>query len=206
MSMPAEPFASPAVPRLGSVCVFTGARAGTGLRYREAAAGLGRTLARRGIDLVYGGAQVGLMGAMADAALAAGGRVVGVMPQGLFDLEVVHRGLDQLIVTADMSSRKARMAELADAFLAMPGGYGTLDELFEVVTWAQLGLHRKPVGLMDCGGFWSGLLGFLAHVRAEGFIPDTTLAELPCHEDPERILDLLATMATPGAAGCGSKG
>jgi len=195
MTMPADSLPFPSFSRLASVCVFTGARPGSDPRYLEAAAGLGRVLARRGIVLVYGGAHVGLMGALADAALAGGGRVVGVMPQGLVDREVAHRGLSELIVTADMSSRKAWMAQLADAFLALPGGYGTLDELFEVVTWAQLGLHRKPVGLLDCGLFWSGLLGFLAHVRAEGFIPDSPLAVLPCHEDPDRILDRLAELA-----------
>jgi uncharacterized protein (TIGR00730 family) len=131
------------------------------------------------------------MGAVADAALAGGGRVVGVMPQGLADREITHRGLTELIITPDMHTRKARMALLADAFLALPGGYGTLDELFEMVTWGQLGLHHKPVGLLDCGGFWDLLLSFLAQVRAKGFIPDSSLAVLPCEEDPDRILDRL---------------
>jgi len=182
-------------PPLRSVCVFTGSRPGTGPRYLKTARGLGRVLARRGITLVYGGSRSGLMGAMADAALAAGGRVVGVMPQGLVDRENAHRGLGELIITADMHARKARMALLAEAFLAMPGGYGTLEELFEMVTWCQLGLHRKPVGLLDCGGFWDGLRQFLAHARAEGFIPESELAALPCEEDPDRVLDRLAEWA-----------
>ncbi|MDR3669755.1 MAG: TIGR00730 family Rossman fold protein [Holophaga sp.] len=180
---------------LGSVCVFAGSKPGARPGYLETAQALGRALARRGIGLVYGGARCGLMGAMADAALAGGGRVVGVMPQGLVDLEVAHRGLSELIITDDMHARKARMAGLADAFVALPGGYGTLEELFEVVTWAQLGLHRKPVGLLDSEGFWTGLQAFLAHTRAEGFIPDSGLAVLPCAADPDRILDLLAAGA-----------
>jgi uncharacterized protein (TIGR00730 family) len=179
------------VPPLTAVCVFAGSRPGANPHYLEAAAALGRALARRRITLVYGGAGTGLMGAMADAALAGGGRVLGVMPQGLVDLERAHGGLSELIITADMHTRKARMAGLADAFLALPGGYGTLEELFEMVTWNQLGLHRKPVGLLDCDGYWGGLQAFLAHTRAEGFIPDSNRSELPCASDPDRILDLL---------------
>ena len=183
-------------PPLTAVCVFAGSKPGANPRYLEAAAALGQALARRHITLVYGGASTGLMGAMANAALAGGGRVLGVMPQGLVDLERAHRGLSELIITADMHTRKARMAGLADAFLALPGGYGTLEELFEVVTWGQLGLHRKPVGLLDCRGFWDHLLAFLAHIRTEGFIPDAGLAELACEADPDRILDRLL----PGSA------
>jgi len=114
------------------------------------------------------------------------------MPRALVDREVAHDGLSELIITTDMHTRKAQMAALADAFLALPGGYGTLEELFEVVTWGQLGLHQKPIGLLDSGGFWAGLQGFLAHTRAEGFIPDSGLSVLPCEADPDRILDLLA--------------
>lgn len=181
--------------RLASVCVFSGSKPGASPGYMETAAALGRALARRKLTLVYGGAHCGLMGAMADAALASGGRVVGVMPQGLVDREVAHHGLSELFITADMHTRKARMAGLADAFLALPGGYGTLEELFEVVTWGQLGLHRKPVGLLDSGGFWTGLQAFLAHARAEGFIPESGgLWPLPCADDPDRILDLLETL------------
>ncbi len=175
-----------------SICVFAGSKPGRDPGFLDLAAGLGRTVARRGLTLVYGGAHTGLMGAMADAALAGGGRVVGVMPQGLVDRENAHRGLTELIITPDMHARKARMAGLADAFLALPGGYGTLEELFEMVAWNQLGLHRKPVGLLDRDGFWDGLLGFLSRARAEGFIPPSGMAELPCDPDPDRLLDLLA--------------
>jgi uncharacterized protein (TIGR00730 family) len=176
---------------LASLCVFSGAAPGHGDRYLAAAAALGRAVARRGLTLVYGGGRAGLMGAVADAALAGGARVVGVIPQGLVDRERAHRGLSELIVTPDMHTRKARMASLADGFVAMPGGYGTLEELFEMVTWCQLGLQRKPVGLLDCDGFWDHLRAFIGHVRDQGFLHDAGLAELPCEDDPERILDLL---------------
>lgn len=187
-------MSSPAASR--AICVFTGSRDGADPCYRAAATSLGAALARRGLTLVYGGARVGLMGAVADAALAGGGRVVGVMPQALVDREVAHQGLSELVITTGMHARKAHMGDLADAFLALPGGYGTLEELFEAVTWGQLGLHRKPVGLLDCRGFWDHLRAFLAHIRTEGFIPDAGLAELPCEADPERILDRLL----PGSA------
>ena len=183
-------FPAPSRPR--AVCVFTGSSPGLRDCYLETARALGRALARRGVTLVYGGAHCGLMGAVADAALAGGGRVVGVRPRALVAREVAHQGLSELIITEDMPTRKARMAALADAFLALPGGYGTLEELFEVITWSQLGLHRKPIGLLDSGGFWGGLQAFLAHTRTEGFIPAGGLAVLPSETDPERMLDLLA--------------
>lgn len=173
-----------------SLCVFTGASLGRDPGHRALAERLGAALARRGHALVYGGGNCGLMGVVANAVLAGGGRVVGVIPRGLVQRELAHRGLTELVVTEDMHSRKARMAAQADAFLALPGGYGTLDELFEIVTWRQLGIHAKPIGLLDAGGFWAGLHGFLEHVRAAGFIPEGSPA-LPCAEDPEAILDLL---------------
>jgi hypothetical protein len=185
---------------LGSVCVFAASKPGGNPRHLDKAAALGAALARRGITLVYGGSSTGLMGALADAALAGGGRVVGVMPQALVDREIAHRSLSELIITRDMHARKARMARLAEAFLALPGGYGTLEELFEMVTWGQLGLHRKPVGLLDSDGFWDGLRAFLAQVRTVGFIPESGLSVLPCDADPERILDLLAAGAEQGGA------
>jgi hypothetical protein len=175
---------------LRSVCVFTGSAPGARQAYREAAVALGRALVRRGLTLVYGGAHVGLMGALADTVLAGGGRVVGVMPQGLVDREVAHEGLSEFIVTADMHERKARMASLAGAFVALPGGYGTLEELFEAVTWAKLGLHRKPVGLLDVDGYWDGLRAFLEHAWREGFIPPLE-QHLLWEADPERMLDRL---------------
>jgi uncharacterized protein (TIGR00730 family) len=184
----------PSPTRLESVCVFTGSRPGARPAYLEAAAALGRAMARRGLTLVYGGARVGLMGAVADAVLAGGGKVLGVMPTALVDREVAHQGLTELFITPDMHTRKARMAGLADAFLALPGGYGTLEELFEVVTWRQLGLHRKPIGLLDCEGYWDGLRRFLGHMCEEGFAHGSGETELPCETDPERMLDRLAAL------------
>jgi hypothetical protein len=191
MTIPASPAHAA---HFGSVCVFTGSSPGARPGYLEAAAALGTALARRGLTLVYGGARVGLMGAVADAALAGGGRVLGVMPRALVDREVAHQGLTELIITADMHTRKARMAGLADAFLALPGGYGTLEELFEVITWRQLGLHRKPIGLMDHEGYWNGLRDFLDHMKVEGFALRAEPGDLPCETDPERMLDRLAAL------------
>ncbi|MBN8999547.1 MAG: TIGR00730 family Rossman fold protein, partial [Rhizobiales bacterium] len=134
------------------VCVFCGSSAGNRPGYREAALALGRTLAERGAELVYGGSKVGLMGAVADAALAAGGRVIGIIPTSLRDKEIAHEGLTELYVVGSMHERKAMMADMSSGFIALPGGIGTLEELFEIWTWAQLGYHRKPVGLLDIEG------------------------------------------------------
>ena len=146
---------------LRSICVFCGASTGHDPIYREAAENLGRALAERGIRLVYGGGAVGLMGVVADAAMAAGGEVIGIIPQSLKDAEVGHTGLTRLEVVDGMHARKARMAELSDAFIALPGGLGTLEELFEVWTWGQLGYHGKPLGLLDTNQFYSKLSHFL---------------------------------------------
>lgn len=154
-----------------SICVFCGASAGMDPAYAEAAEAFGRLLAERGIDLVTGGGRVGLMGAVAGGALAAGGRVTGVIPRGLVDRELAHTGLTRLDVVDSLHERKARMAELADAFVALPGGLGTLEELAEVVSWAQLGLHRKPIGLLDVGGYWTPLLGWVDAAVTAGFVP-----------------------------------
>ncbi|BDU77363.1 LOG family protein [Mesoterricola sediminis] len=153
-----------------SLCVFTGSSDARDPRHADLARELGRAMARRGIRLVYGGGNCGLMGLLADAVLEGGGQVTGVIPRALVARERAHRGLTELIVTEDMHARKARMVNLSDAFLAMPGGYGTLDELFEVTTWRQLGIHTKPVGLLDRGGFWGGLLAFLDRASEAGFI------------------------------------
>ena len=144
----------------------------TGARpeYRAAAEGLGRDLAARNIGLVYGGARLGLMGAVADAVLAAGGKVTGVIPGALAEKEVAHSGLTDLRVVTSMHERKALMADLADGFIALPGGWGTLDEFFEILTWAQLGLHHKPCGLLNVHGYFDGLLSFLEHSHEEGFV------------------------------------
>ncbi|BDU73854.1 LOG family protein [Mesoterricola silvestris] len=174
-----------------SLCVFAGSNAGRNPKHLEAAVGLGRAMAGRGIGLVYGGAHCGLMGALADAVIQGGGRVVGVMPRALVAREKAHRGLAELIVTEDMHSRKARMVQLSDGFLALPGGFGTLDELFEVLTWAQLGIHAKPVGLLNSDGFWDGLLAFLRQVEGDGFLHGEGLRGLPCEADAERLLDRL---------------
>jgi uncharacterized protein (TIGR00730 family) len=145
------------------VCVFCGSNPGLGDAYLEAARTLGRTLAEWGVGLVYGGAKVGMMGALADAALAAGGEVVGVMPSSLIQREIAHRGLTELHEVSSMHERKALMEQLSDGFIAMPGGFGTLDELCEILTWAQLAIHRKPCGLLNVAGYYDAFLTFLDH-------------------------------------------
>ncbi|MCY0387729.1 TIGR00730 family Rossman fold protein [Robbsia sp. Bb-Pol-6] len=156
-----------------AVCVYCGSAFGTRDTYREAATALGQALAAAGITLVYGGGRVGLMGRIADAVLAAGGRAIGVIPQLLVDREVAHTGLSELHVVADMHERKRMMADLCDGFIAMPGGAGTLEELFEVYTWAQLGYHNKPIGLLNVAGFYDPLLAMLRHTAQEGFLRES---------------------------------
>jgi uncharacterized protein (TIGR00730 family) len=173
------------------VAVFCGSRAGVHPAYAEAAAALGRGLAARGCELVYGGAHVGLMGILADATLAAGGRVIGVIPSSMVERELAHRGIQDLRIVASMHERKALMASLAEAFVALPGGMGTLDELCEILTWAQLGLHARPVGLLDVGGYWSGFLSFLDTAAAEGFLRPADRARLRCARDAEPLIDAL---------------
>jgi uncharacterized protein (TIGR00730 family) len=170
------------------VCVFCGSSPGARPAYADAAVRLGRALAANGVGLVYGGAQVGLMGIVADSALAAGGSVVGVIPRALEELELAHRGLTELHVVGSMHERKALMAELADGFIALPGGIGTLEELFEVMTWAQLGMHRKPCGLLDVDGYFAGLLAFLDHMADERFLRPVHRAMLLVESEPERLL------------------
>lgn len=155
---------------LGAVCVFCGSMPGVRPEYVEAARTLGRALAARGIEIVYGGGHVGMMGALADAALAAGGRVVGVIPEHLMKPEVAHQNLTELRVVDSMHTRKRQMADRVDAFIVLPGGYGTFEEMFEMVTWLQLGLHAKPVGVINVAGFFDRLLDFLRHASAEEFI------------------------------------
>jgi hypothetical protein len=153
-----------------SVCVFCGSSAGNDPRFAHSASEFGSLLAKEGITLVYGGGHVGLMGILADAALANGGKVIGVIPRALWDREVGHRNLTELHVVETMHERKAMMASLADAFVALPGGLGTLEEIFEVWTWAQLGIHDKPVGFLDVDGFYAPLLTFLDHGVGAGFV------------------------------------
>jgi uncharacterized protein (TIGR00730 family) len=152
------------------VCVFCGSRVGANPVYAEAARQFGAALAAGGLGLVYGGGAVGLMGVVADAALAAGGRVVGVLPRRLSAREIAHAGLTELHIVETMHQRKALMADRADAFAALPGAFGTCDELFEILTWAQLGLHRKPVGLLNVAGYFDPLLAWVSHMRREGFL------------------------------------
>lgn len=155
------------------ICVFCGASPGRRSAYRALATTVGAGLAERGIGVVYGGGRVGLMGALADAALAAGGEVIGVIPRRLVDRELAHPGLSQLLVVGSLHERKARMSDLADGFIALPGGLGTLEELAEVASWAQLELHDKPIGLLGLDEYWAPLLAWLDHAVAEGFIaPD----------------------------------
>ena len=172
------------------VAVFCGSSMGREPRYADAAADFGRRLAEAGVGIVYGGASVGLMGALADAALAAGGEVIGVIPGGLFAAEVPHQGLTQLQVVGSMHERKAAMASLADAFAALPGGLGTLDELFEILTWRQLGLHAKPVALVDPAGFWNPLAALLDGLTAAGFVPAAARDALVNVADADEFLRL----------------
>jgi len=176
---------------LTSVCVFCGASSGNNPVYREAAITLGRTLAERKLTLVYGGGAVGLMGIVADAVLEAGGEVIGIIPHSLNDLEIGHKGLTRLEVVDGMHARKARMAELADAFIALPGGLGTLEELFEVWTWGQLGYHGKPLGLLEVNGFYSKLTGFLDHLVQENFVREQHRSMLQVNESASDLLDAL---------------
>jgi len=176
------------MPTIRSICVFCGASSGRDPRYAAAAAVTGEILGRRGIRLVYGGGHLGLMGAVADAALAAGGAVVGVIPRGLVDRELAHAGVTRLDVVETLHERKARMAELADAFIALPGGLGTLEELAEVLSWAQLDLHAKPIGLLDVGGYFGGLETFLDRAVAEGFVAERHRRLLLRDEDPAALL------------------
>ncbi len=176
------------------VCVFCGASSGRLAAYADAARAFGSAAAARGLGVVYGGGRVGLMGAVADAALAAGGEVVGVIPQELVERELAHSGLTELHVVSSLHERKALMAELADGFVALPGGFGTLDELMEQLTWSQLGLHAKPVGLLDVEDYWLPLIALARHATEEGFVRESDLAAIAVAGDAEGLLDRLARM------------
>ena len=178
---------------MNAVAVFCGGSSGKGEVYLEAARTVGRTLAERGLTLVYGGGHIGLMGALADAALGAGGRVVGVMPQSLVDREIAHPGLTMLEVVPDMLTRKARMAELADAFVALPGGYGTLDELFEMLTWTQIGTQAKPCGVLNVAGYYDLLSAWVDHAVQEGLIRVGHRGLLQADTDFGALLEKLAS-------------
>jgi uncharacterized protein (TIGR00730 family) len=186
---PSRGRTTPAPPR--SVCVFCGSSTGSRPEYADAARRLGATLAARRLELVYGAGNVGLMGVLADAALAAGGRVVGVIPRSLVLRELAHQGLSESHVVETMHQRKALMADLSDAFVALPGGYGTLDELFEILTWSQLGIHNKPIGLLNVNGFFDPLLAWVRHACAEGFLRQQHVDLLHVATDVEGMLDVL---------------
>ena len=179
------------------VCVFAGSRAGARPSYQSAAETLGQVLAARGIELVYGGGRVGLMGVLANAVLASGGRVIGVIPQALATREIAHDGLTHLHVVTSMHERKALMADLSGGFVALPGGWGTLEEFFEVLTWAQLGIHGKPCGLLNADGYFDPLLVFLRHVIDEGFLRREYEAMISVSRDPDGLLDLMTAYRPP---------
>lgn len=180
---------------LGSVAVFCGSSSGSDPAYAEAARLVGRTLAGRGLTLVYGGGRVGLMGEVADAALAAGGEVVGVIPSGLFAQEVAHTGLTTLHEVTSMHERKQVMADLSDAFLVLPGGAGTLDEVAEQWTWAQIGIHDKPSGFLDVAGFWQPLLVLRDHMVEAGFVRPEAAGIVTVDDDLDRLLERLGQPA-----------
>lgn len=171
------------------ICVFAGSSSGSQEDYAAAARALGQALVRRQVGLVYGGARVGLMGALADAVLAGRGQVTGVIPEALVAKEVAHSGLPDLRIVASMHERKAVMADLADGFIALPGGWGTLEEFFEVLTWGQLGLHRKPCGLLNVRGYFDGLLAFIDHSINERFVKSANRSLVLVAEDPEALLE-----------------
>ncbi|HSK98845.1 MAG TPA: TIGR00730 family Rossman fold protein [Rubrobacteraceae bacterium] len=179
------------------VCVFCGSSTGSEPAYTEAARTLGQTLAREGITLVYGGGHVGLMGVVADAALRAGGEVVGVIPRSLLEREIAHTGLTNLRVVGSMHERKALMSDLSDGFIALPGGTGTLEEFFEVLTWAQLGEHRKPCGLLNAGGYYDPLLALFDHMVAEGFLSEGRRAMVLVAPKPDPLLEAFARYRPP---------
>ena len=187
------------IKRMQHVCVFCGSSPGARPLYVQAARHLGETLARRGLTLVYGGARVGTMGQLAQAALEAGGHVIGVIPRALAELEVAHTGLPDLRVVDSMHERKALMADLADAFIALPGGLGTIEEFFEVLCWSQLGLHTKPCGLLNVDGYYDRLTAFLDLCVREQFVCATHRELVLVEQDPDALLDAFERYQAPKA-------
>lgn len=181
------------------LCVYCGSSAGIDASYRGAAARLGTLLAESGVELVYGGSRLGLMGVLADAALAAGGRVTGIIPSNLHDRELAHSGVSHMIVVASMHERKQRMFEFADAFVVLPGGLGTLDETIEMLTWRQLGLHEKPVIIADIAGYWAPLLALFEHATARGFVAALSREFYRVVARIEDVLPTLAALPQPPA-------
>ena len=184
-----------------SLCVYCGSSTGADARHREAAARLGRLLAERGIELVFGGGRIGLMGVIADAALAAGGRVTGVIPRNLTSAELAHEGVSEMVVVDSMHARKQRMFELSQAFAVLPGGLGTLDEGIEIITWKQLRLHDKPIVLVDVAGYWGPFRALVESVIAGGFARPEAAALFTVVKSVDDILPTLAAMPEPAIAG-----
>ena len=182
-----------------TICVFCGSASGRRDAYARSARSFGAAIAGKGLGLVYGGGSIGLMGVVADAALEGGAPVVGVIPRALFRREIAHHGLTRLEVVPSMHARKARMARLSDAFVALPGGIGTLEELFEVLTWGYLGIHAKPVGLLDVGGYWRPLVRLLDHAVEEGFLRPAHRKLVVIDRSPVRLLERLARHRVPAA-------
>jgi len=180
-----------------AVCVYAGSNAGVNPAYERDAIRLAKSLAEQGRTLVYGGSRIGLMGRLADTVLEHGGEVIGVMPSGLFRGEMVHHGLTQLIEVESMHARKAKMIELSDGFIALPGGFGTFEELFEVASWSQLGIHEKPIALLDIEGFYAPLVSFVEQAAEAGFIHKSQTGLLVLESDPERVLERMAAFVRP---------
>jgi uncharacterized protein (TIGR00730 family) len=189
------------VRNLRRVAVYCGSASGSDAAFQDAARATAEAMVRNEVDLVYGGGRLGLMGLIADSVLELGGRVYGVIPHALVDLEVAHEGLTELDRVANMHERKARMTELADAFLALPGGIGTLDELFEAWSWNVLGYHAKPLALLNVKGFWDGLIEFVDHATSSGFLSAQRRGQLLVGDDPEQALKLLDEAAASAAQG-----
>lgn len=179
------------------VCVFCGSSRGARSVYEEAAQQLGQALAKRGVGLVYGGGHLGLMGALADATMAAGGEVIGVIPQALVAKELAHAGVADMRIVGSMHERKALMADLSDAFITLPGGFGTLEEFFEVLSWAQLGLHGKPCGILNVAGFYDTLLAVFDQVVTEAFVRPAHRSLVLVESDPQSLLERLAAFQPP---------
>ena len=175
------------------VCVYCGSSSGNDPAYSETAIEMGKTIAKHGLDLVYGGGNIGIMGIVADSVLQSGGRAIGVIPQALAKREIAHESLSELHITTDMHERKCRMAELSDAFVALPGGLGTLEEIFEIWTWAQLGFHKKPIALLNTKGYYSRLLDFLDDAVEDGFIQEAHRHMMVVESDPEELVTQLKT-------------
>ena len=182
--------------KIRSVAVFCGSRSGRNPKYASAAADLGRILARAGVELIFGAGHIGLMGVVADAALAHGGKVAGMIPKHLVDWELAHPGITELIITKTMHERKAAMAERADAFVALPGGFGTCDEFFEILTWRQLHLHQKPIALVNTRGFFTPMLDWVDHMVREGFLKEKHREMIAVADTPESLWHMLENYKT----------